>query len=182
MQWKFLLLLWLGILLATAAAHSELRRIEHGRLFALRLPFDAAATEIELEDARDSAVENYHAALISVLAIGILLTTILTRGLKNCPCVNLPSRIVIVFFLISVIADMMTTISFFHSKGIVFELHPGIRLFAYAYGRTAGALLGKVVQAVGIIGVSSVLGRKCTWLLGTASCVYFIAAVYNVLA
>ena len=83
-------------------------------------------------------------------------------------------------FLLSVGADMVTTLWFFHDGGIDLELHPGIRLFGYAYGRSAGPILGKAVQAIGVAGVACVSGRIGSLLLGTVTCLYVFAAVYNI--
>src|SRR5262245_31527822 len=83
-------------------------------------------------------------------------------------------------FAASVIADLATTMWFFHTHGIEFELHPGIRLMGYAYGRTIGPFAGKTIQAIGILLVSVLMPEQ--WrgkLLLLAAIGYFAAAVYN---
>jgi hypothetical protein len=83
-------------------------------------------------------------------------------------------------FQLSVLADLVTTLWFFHDDGIDLALHPGTRLFGYAYGRTIGPLLGKTVQAVGVLGVAHIIGRGGVVLLSTVTCFYVLAAVYNI--
>ena len=85
-----------------------------------------------------------------------------------------------IVFAIAVLADLITTVRFFHSKGIVFELHPGIRLFGYAYGRSVGPVLGKSVQALGLLAVACLLSpRGANGLLIIASAAGGLAAIHN---
>ena len=157
----------------------ELQRVEHGRLFAVALPGEEPPTAIEVEDARESAAENRYRAVFAILAIGIGVTAVGNKSHEAALCRLQFSRAVLLFFAFAVVADLLTTIHFFHAKGIVFELHPGIRLFGYAYGRTVGPILGKSVQAFGVIAVASLLGHRGYWLLIAVGTVYTIAAIYN---
>ena len=84
------------------------------------------------------------------------------------------------FFGLAVAADLVTTIYFFHVKGIIYELHPGVRLFGYAYGRTVGPILGKAVQALGVLAIASLLGSRGGWLTLAVGAIYLVAAIYNV--
>ena len=84
-------------------------------------------------------------------------------------------------FAAAAIADLATTLAFFHAQGIDLEFHPAIRLFGDAYGRTVGPIAGKMVQAIAIIVLSRFLGRFGPWLLVLATAIYGIAAAYNLL-
>ena len=77
-------------------------------------------------------------------------------------------------------ADLATTLWFFHTRGIQHELHPGIRLFGYAFGRTVGPVLGKALQLLGILAVASVLPRLAFSVLVLATATYAAAVAYNI--
>jgi len=177
-RWILCCLVLTGIVLLTAVF--ELQRVGEGRLFALSLPWDADPTLIEIQDAKMSAAEYRFPAVLFLALVGIVVTL---NGPKRLAKPTEPSRIwriLIAVFLVSVLADLATTLWFFHDGGIDQELHPGIRLFGYAYGRTIGPLLGKTVQAIGVLGVAHVIGRGGTVLLSTVTCFYVLAAVYNI--
>jgi hypothetical protein len=167
-----------GIVMLAAAF--ELQRVEDGRLFALSLPWDADPTFMEIQDAKNSAAEYRIPTVLFLALVGVVVTL---NGPKRLAKTIQPSRawrFLTALFLLSVLADLATTLWFFHDGGIDLELHPGIRLFGYAYGRTIGPLLGKTVQAIGVLGVAHIIGRGGIVLLSTITCLYALAAVYNI--
>jgi hypothetical protein len=185
-QWRTVSAVAAGAVLTLAAATlawAELRRVESGALFALRLPGEADPSPEERDDARTSANENRSAAVLVVVAIGAAATFIATIGRHRWAAGRFQpgwSRAILIFFVIAVPADLVTTVRFFHSKGIVFELHPGIRLFGYAYGRSVGPILGKTVQALGILAVAGLLSpRGANGLLIIVSVAGGLAAIHN---
>jgi hypothetical protein len=169
----------------------ELNRVERARLFLLALPGERAASEVEIFDARQSAAAYKYPAVGAVMAIGIVvawfgpmrfsksrsrtLTTPLSQGERE----SWWSVALLAVFGIAVVADMATTVRFFHTHGVVDELHPGVRLFGYAYGRTVGPVLAKVVQLVGVLMIACFLGRYGKWVVVAATCLYVGAALYN---
>lgn len=172
-----------GCLVATGVllilARSELQRVEQTNLFLFAVPWDAPASPVETVDARITARDYAVPAFIFLLLIGLVATFAGSARLAAAPE---PTRLrfwLTLAFLLSVLADLATTLWFFHDGGIDLELHPGIRLFGYAYGRTTGPIAGKIVQAVGILLVSRISRRGGVLLLGTVTCVYAAAAIYN---
>lgn len=161
------------------AAWYELRRVEQGQLFAVSFSWDAPASSLEVQDAQATAADYLVPAMGFLTLAGVVVASAGPR--RVIPAVA-PSRLrrwLTVIFLASVVADLSTTLWFFHDGGVDLELHPGIRLFGYAYGRTTGPVAGKLVQAAGILLVSRLNDRAGLVLLGVVTCFYFSAAAYN---
>ncbi len=176
-QWILCCLGLTGALLVIA--WFELLRVEDGHLFAVALPWDAPASELEIRDARDSAA---HFRLPALMLLGLVGTAAAFSGPKwfaNSTRASRDLNFPTLIFLLSVMADLGTTLWFFHDGGINLELHPGIRLFGYAYGRSIGPVAAKTVQAIGILVVSRLMGRGRNILLVGVSCLYVLAAAYN---
>jgi hypothetical protein len=157
----------------------ELSRVEKGRLFLLALPGERAASDVEVFDARQSANGYKYPAVGAVLAIGIVVAWFgpTVRFSNSCPY-SVP---LLAVFGIAVVADMVTTVGFFHTRGVSDELHPGVRLFGYAYGRTIGPVLAKIIQSVGVLTIAFFLGRRGKWIIVAATLLYVAAAAYNFL-
>jgi len=152
-------------------------RVENGQLFLLALPGERAASEVEIFDARQTAVSCRYPAVGAVLALGIIIAWF---GPMAPSCRHYPySGPMFAVFGIAVVADMVTTTMFFHAHSVSDELHPGVRLFGYAYGRTVGAALAKLVQLVGVLTIAFFLGQRGQWIIVAATFLYFAAAVYN---
>jgi len=150
-------------------------------LFAIRAPWDAAPTEFEKQDARDSAADMQLPAIVFLLVVGFVVTLAGPSRFQTPLSSGRRQRLLVLAFIVSVLADLGTTLWFFHDGGIDLELHPGIRLFGYAYGRTAGPIAGKLVQAAGILIVARWLGRGGSSLVAAVTLLYAAAAIYNVL-
>lgn len=178
-SWRWALACAIGTVALMMLAAAELRRVEEGQLFAFALPWDAAPSEVELADAKMSASTNKLAAVISVALIGFLFAGAALRTVNPSQTNFFNSRLIITLFVLAVMADLATTICFFHTAGIEHELHPGIRLFGYAYGRTTGPIAGKAIQAAGVLAMASIMRRYGSWLLIGAAAIYSIAALYN---
>lgn len=88
-------------------------------------------------------------------------------------------KLVALIFVASSILDLLTTIRFFNDLNIHTELHPGIRLFGYAYGRTIGPILGKGIQLVTLFVFARLLGKAGFALLLMATVLYTMGAIAN---
>ncbi len=161
-------------------ANDQLQRVATGQLFLFTMPWDAAPTHVELVDAKLSVAETQTAAVFAVAAIGLAVMMTGPAVLKTVRQQTLVSRILLLGFTIAVLADMLSTVWFFHAQGIDFEFHPAIRLFGYAYGRTIGPIAGKLIQAGGIIYVAVLLKGRASFLIYLTSAVYLAASIYNV--
>src|SRR5690242_341535 len=64
----------LTLVVAAAACYAywQLRRVEHGHLFALALPWDRAPLPIEIADAKVSAQDYLLPAIVVVITIGCI--------------------------------------------------------------------------------------------------------------
>jgi len=161
------------------AATSELRRVENGQLFAFAFPNESAPSDVEIADAHDSAVENTLPAIGAIVLIGLVIAVSGCSSISGVRERSLRYPVILVCFIASVLGDLLSTMLFFHQTGIENELHPAIRLFGYAYGRTAGPLFGKTIQAIGVVYFAALLGRHGRWLLILVSTLYTVATAYN---
>ena len=177
-RWKLICVASTALLMVVAFC--ELRRIEHGNLFLAALPWEDAPSEFEALDATASAKTYLVPAILSLGMIGMVVGFAAPSVIRQRRKMSDAWRPLLIIFLLAVFADLATTIWFFHSRGIDHELHPGIRLFGYAYGRTVGPVAGKAIQTVGVIGLSLCLVRPGLILLSVVTFFYFIAAVYNI--
>lgn len=161
-------------------ANSELERLKNGQLFRFAMPWETPPSEVETMDAIQSATENRIPAFGVVAAIGLIgMTTGSTVVNRLTKKESLP-KFALSLFAVAVVADLGSTIWFFHALGVEFEFHPAIRLFGYAYGRTAGPIAGKLIQAAGIIYVSALLKERGRYLICVVTVAYLAAAAYNV--
>ena len=162
-------------------AHFELERVAQGELLLFALPWEAKPATVEIVDAKLSVRENQTSAIIALLIMGIAVMLTGPMAKKSLderrPMIRSNMAKIFVF---AVIADMLSTIWFFHVQGIDFEFHPAIRLFGYAYGRTIGPIAGKLIQAGGIIYVAVLLKGRASFLIYLTSAVYLAASIYNV--
>jgi hypothetical protein len=125
-----------------------------------------------------SAKKFIYAAMGAVLAITLVLGVALRKKRFQDLTFRWP---LIAIFLIAGLADLATTLVFFHTQGVNYEVHPGIRLIGYAYGRTIGPILGKTFQIVGIVFISAIFPRFAVFLLCTASLFCGLAAIHNIM-
>ena len=169
----------IGIASCALYAYWQLVRVREGHLFALALPWDRPPSSVEVIDARISAEQHLITAVIAVCVIGIATAFILSRSDWSRSRAPRLSTICLLLFVAAVAADLFTTLRFFHASGIDHEFHPGVRLFGYAYGRTMGPLLAKLVQAAGIILFASFMPRAGNGLLIVVAFVYGAGALYN---
>jgi len=173
------------------------RRMQSGRLFLFRLPFDRTASELERQDAILQAGTWHLLAILAILMMGGLWFYWRTAAKsprrqnfgKNTLCrsslfTKNERRLWICrgLLIIATLLDLGTTLWFFHEKSIQLEVHPGIRLFGYAFGRTMGPVLAKGVQLFGILLAGSYLGRW-QWLVELlAATLMALAAAHNMLS
>ncbi len=169
-----------GTFVVAAVVYGELARLQQGQLFAFSLPWEQPPTSLEVLDAHNSARSYLWPAFAGVGLSGIVVAYAAPK-LRSGGKIPYPAwpRLAMLF-LAAALADLTTTIYFFHAVGVDHELHPGIRMFGYAYGRTMGPVLGKMLQALGVLGLSWIFGRAASIsVLVTASLLYGLAAMYN---
>ncbi len=165
--------------LLMALAFLEIERVGRGELFVFSFPWDRAPSQSELNDAKRSARESLLPALLSLAMVGLITGYAFPKRRRSTQTLPRFWRLPLLLFALAVLADLGTTLWFFHVRGVDHELHPGIRLVSYAYGRTVGPVLGKLVQAVGILMLSSLFARHGGTLMISVTPLYFIAAIYN---
>ncbi|WP_437202301.1 hypothetical protein [Planctomicrobium sp. SH664] len=157
----------------------ELHRVAEGRLFLFSLSGDRPATPPEVADAHLLATgQRFQAMVVVPLLIIAALGSVRKLRKQGWPIEKIWWWGA-ALFLVAAIADGVTTLWFFHRLGVDHELHPGIRLFGYAYGRTIGPILGKGLQAIGILLLAAWRPRYGTALLLLAAVVCLAAAGYN---
>lgn len=166
-------------ILATTAlmflAAAEVQRVASGDLFLLQTDFDPPPSMLELRDAESSGGWKYPA--VGAVCCCCCLLFALTR--KTVPHVRPPVFLMAVF-LVATAFDLWSTLRFFHVDGIDTEVHPGVRVLSYAYGRTAGPVIAKTVQAAGVLFLASRLPRFASFLLIATSMLYAAAALRNI--
>lgn len=169
------------VVIATAAGYAywQLRRVEQGHLFALALPWDRSPLPAEILGAKYSAQEYLLPAVVAVIVIGCVAWALSLKLRFSLPKPARLWKLAAAVFLIATLADLATTLVFFHRHGVNLELHPGIRLFGYAYGLTIGPIAGKLVQAVGVLLLAFFAGRAGIILLAVVTFVYGLAAIHN---
>ncbi|MBI3860916.1 MAG: hypothetical protein HY290_03375 [Planctomycetia bacterium] len=196
-------LAWLAIAATLLlVAWFSLRRVENGNLFLIRLPFDRDPYALEIHDATVTA----HAWLwpaLAFLAIGaaaiaarntafrqparrtgfsrspVEATRILWQRLRDL--VSQHPRFCAVFAA-ACTADFLSTLYFFHTRRIDDELHPGIKLFTYAYGLSIGCLAGKAIQALLALSLCAVFPKAARTVLPILIIAYAAAAVWNLIS
>mgnify|MGYP006240355203 CR=1 FL=1 len=84
-------------------------------------------------------------------------------------------------FFVCALADLLSTLLFFSSGNIDHEFHPGIKLFAYAYGRTVGIVLGKAFQVFLAFAISMNAPKLFKPILIIGSIGYLMAGIHNFL-
>jgi len=175
---------WLGCAAAISVlmlvSYYEMHRVEDGNLFLFAMPGEAPPTLSEIEDAHQSARLFLVPSLLCAVVIGSTLAFGAAQLQSRFHMRRIPSWLIIAFIL-ACVADFITTLHFFRTAGVEHELHPGIRLFGYAYGRTAGPALGKLVQIVGLLALAAVIGRWGSYLIALATVLFTAAAIYNFL-
>lgn len=176
---KWALACTVATLFITSVAWMELQRVEGGDLFLFAFPGEAQPSAFETTDAHKSAVENQRPAVAALVAIGLIVAVAGPASIGNMSKYKILTLPLLFCFAVSVVADLLTTILFFHQTGIDNELHPAIRLLGYAYGRTTGPVLGKAIQALGVVFVALQLKGYGRLLIGFVTIVYLTAAAYN---
>ncbi len=80
--------------------------------------------------------------------------------------------LILVLLILCFLADLGSTLWFFHALGIDLEVHPAIKLFGYAFGRSAGPVLGKMLQLAGImlIGIRFPHFQNVIYILASVLC------------
>ena len=165
----------------------SLRGLQYEKLFLIQLPWDRAPLAFEVRDAADAAQTWMWPTLI-FLAVALTAITAsepagpvtagrkLGRRLREL--LRLHPRLCSIFAA-ACVADFVSTLMYFHSHRIDDELHPGIKLFTYAYGLSIGCLVGKAVQALLALIICAIFPTHSRAILVTLLVAYVAAAVWN---
>lgn len=167
-------------------AEWSLARVGKGVLFWFPMPWDAPASLDEIVDGRE-LVQNWHPWAMALIA-GVLLYFMLLPEVRRTRLKSRLSsgwtelfckhRILLSLFAIATLLDMATTLHFFLSEAVHYETHPGIRLVTYAYGRTTGPVLSKLLQASIALYFCSLFSFKRLFL-SIVSLSYLFGACFN---
>lgn len=177
---------WSGTLIALeATAIWLLRRLMLGKLFLFALPWDASANAAEVAEASASAKMYFWPGLVVVAVMWGLVAVCSERGSRthSFECSrSLESWLLyacLALFLFGTVADIATTIAFFHRDGVDQELHPGIRLVSLALGRSVGPFATKLIQFSGVILIATRWPKLASYLFALAGSIYLLGAIYN---
>jgi hypothetical protein len=170
----------LAVVAVQVLAYVELQRVADGRLFLFTLPWDAPPSRVELIDAKSTARRYQLPALVTLAAVACVVVYFGRFARSRVERRQIGTWL-LALFVLATLADLATTLWFFHARGIDHEVHPAIRLFGYAYGRTVGPVLGKVLQSLGLWLVALHLPRYGAALVLAAVVLYGWAAIHNAL-
>lgn len=88
-------------------------------------------------------------------------------------------RFLAVLFLVSLICDAVSTVSFMKDIGIEAELNPAVRVLSSTFGHTAGPFLGAVLKALAVMLICLRFRQYTAKILLSGSIIYLFAAFYN---
>lgn len=167
----------------TGLAYALVDRLANGEIF-LAAPLESTPpTALEQLDSRTRAQQSRGTIVIVGIA-GFVLTlsaTFSKRIRDNAR--SLFSRRYFWLHGIVIAAsvfDAGTTVHLVNIHGLQVEVHPGIALFGYAFGRTLGVVLGKLLQLLLIECIAVMLrGLRATILLIVYAAFCFAAALWN---
>jgi hypothetical protein len=172
-----------ALLACEMAAIWLLTRLKQRRLFVMSLPWDAPASMIEEAEASDAA-QFYQLPAVIVIAVLWGLAAVAWRRRAEGMAATRESltgqRLILGLFLVGTVADIVTTLIFFHRDGVDHELHPGIRLASYALGRSIGPVVTKSIQFAGVLLIASLSKKTAPYVIGAAGGIYLLGAFYNV--
>ena len=175
------------ILLVWLVAVDSLWQLRHERTRAIPLPISRPIAPEELADARASA-ETWFVPTLIFLALVSLVTLVsvtdrpvglLRKGVINLRGLFWRQRWALSMFSVACLLDFVSTLLFCHSQSLLDEMHPAIRLMAYAYGLVVGILMGKLTQAALVLVVALSIPRIAAPLIWTTAIGYFLAAIWN---
>jgi len=156
-----------------------LKRVESGELFLFQFSWDRAATPAEIQSSQLAARWYHTAALITVFAIRLLLPFFWSRITPEAGRQFWQNSGLFEILTLATVADLASTLWFFHVRGIDLELHPGLQLLSAALGLTVGPIAGKGIQWGGLVLIGMAFPRWWPALAVTASAFFFSAAAYN---
>ena len=177
LKWECIVVM-IGCIVAVIAA-VEILRVAHGSLFLFPMPWEDPPQLAEIIDAKTTARVYLLPGLLFLISVAFIVALHGRHVIMHPNQLVKQPLIILVPFLFSASADLLSSLWCFHMVGIDSELHPGIRLFAYAYGRTIGAVAGKSVQVIGILGLAAMVKRIARPTIVIATVLYAGAAIYN---
>lgn len=175
-------------LAAVAIAAISIGRVEEGKPFLLPLRRDAPLNYHEAIDAKASAAQLRYPAIGVLVTLTCLAMIFLPGGPRSAMAAygNLlrdaarRHPLLLGFYLATQAGDFLSTWLAFERLGIDGELHPALRLMAYAYGRTTGLVLGKLIQLAILLAIACGFRRWTAPLLLAASAIALLAVIGNV--
>jgi hypothetical protein len=164
-----------------------LARVRNQQLFLLRLPFDRAPFSAEIRVASQTArTWMFPALLFLAIAIAAVAVGSGRNPIAFAGTIGDHFRIlwrtyprICGLFLLACLADLISTVHYFHAYRIDDELHPGIKLVTYAFGLSIGCLIGKTIQAVLGLSICAFLPRIARPVLVALTLTYTAAMAWN---
>jgi hypothetical protein len=168
-------------------AWKSLRNVSQHGLFSYPLPVDPPEFPREWPDSATAATIWTMPAMVFLAVVSLtILTTVRMGPFETVRWLQQRLRelfqshpLTLQFFAVACIADFASTVHYFHEYGITDEVHPGIKLVTYAWGRSLGCLAAKSIQAaIGLL-ICALLPRFARAILLVAASGYAMAAIWN---
>jgi hypothetical protein len=178
--------LLLGTITLTAAWFA-LDRVQNGRLFLIRLPFDREPLAAERDDAARAA-QTWKIPALAFLAVAACAIAASARSGPAEAARRLWERLrgffrthrwLCALFIIACTADFLSTAHYFHAHRVDDELHPAIKLVTYAFGLSIGCLLAKLIQALLALAICALFPKIARPVLVILIIAYSAATTWN---
>lgn len=181
-------LAWLALCaIVLLAAWKSLDFVQQGRIFLIRLPFDREPSSLEVRHAVATARQWSLPALLflSITSFAIVLTVqkgpidALHEVVRRLGEFLRMRAALCTPFALACLADLVSTLWYFHRYSLDDELHPGIKLVTFAWGLTVGCLAAKGIQASLVLLVCALIPRIARPVLIATTIAYSAAAAWN---
>ena len=174
-----------GAVLLTAAF--SLDRLRHEELYAFPMPVDRETTGHDYGDAARTARKWFLPALTFLGLLGAVATGTAREGPLGAALVTgrriqelgAKQPLLMTFFALACLTDAYTTWAYAQRFSLADEMHPGIKLVAYAYGLTTGVFLAKAIQAGLVLILAALFPSFARTLLLVTAGGYAVAAGWN---
>jgi hypothetical protein len=179
---------WLALCaIVLLAAWKSLDLVQQGRLFLIRLPFDREPSSLEFQHAAITARQWMLPARLFLLITSIAIVLTVQKGpidalrdvLRRLGELLRMRATLCTLFGLACLADLLSTLWYFHRYSLEEELHPGIKLVTFAWGLTVGCLAAKGIQASLVLLVCALFPKIARPVLIFTTVAYSAAAIWN---
>jgi hypothetical protein len=181
-------LAWLALCaIVLLAAWISLDLVQRGRIFLIRLPFDREPSSVEVRHAVARARQWSLPALLflSIASFAVVLSVrkgpidALYDVIRRLGELIRMRAVLSSLFALACLADLLSTLWYFHKYGLEDELHPGIKLVTFAWGLTVGCLVAKGIHASLVLLVCALFPKIARPVLIVTTIAYSAAAAWN---